>query len=64
MSRGGPHRGDWSLHPKLVAQIWSRFGREAVDLFVTRENAWCQLGFSLSPQKDPPLVVDAFTHSP
>ncbi|XP_007541854.1 serine/threonine-protein kinase/endoribonuclease IRE1-like [Poecilia formosa] len=38
------------LHHELVAQIWSRFGRAAVDLFATRESAQCQLWFSLSPR--------------
>lgn len=64
MSRGGPHHGDWSLHPELVAQTWSRFGRVVVDLFATRENVQCQLWFSLSPRENPSLGVDAFAKNP
>ena len=54
MSRGGPHQGDWSLHPKLVYQVWSRFGRAEVDLFAARGNAQCASWFSLKAQDHPP----------
>ena len=64
MSRGGPRQGDWSLHPELVSQVWSRFGRAEVDLFAARENAQCALWFSLRTQDHPPLGVDAFAHRP
>ena len=64
MSRGGPHRDEWSLHPQIVALLWSRFGRAEVDLFASRENARCPLWFSLRSQDQPPLGVDAFAHAP
>lgn len=64
MSRGGPQQGDWSLHPELVTQIWSRFGQAKVDLFAARENALCALWFSLRARDNPPLGVDAFAHRP
>ena len=64
MSRGGPRQGDWSLHPELVSQVWSRFGRAEVDLFAARGNAQCALWFSLKAQDHPPLGVDAFAHRP
>ncbi|KAK5883045.1 hypothetical protein CesoFtcFv8_019415 [Champsocephalus esox] len=53
MSRGGPRQGDWSLHPELIAQVWSRFGRAEVDLFAARGNAQCVLWFSLSARRSP-----------
>lgn len=38
LSRGGPQVREWRLHPRIVAQIWDRFGRAEVDLFcVCRE---------------------------
>ncbi|KAK5900921.1 hypothetical protein CgunFtcFv8_025841 [Champsocephalus gunnari] len=64
MSRGGPRQGDWSLHPELIAQVWSRFGRAEVDLFAAHGNAQCELWFSLSAREHPPLGVDAFAHRP
>ena len=64
MSRGGPHQGDWTLHPELVSQVWTRFGRAEVDLFAARGNAQCALWFSLSARDNPPLGVDAFAHHP
>lgn len=55
MLRGGPSQGDWSLHPKLAYQIWSRFDRVEMDLFAARGNMLCALWFSLSVQDNPPL---------
>ncbi|KAK5932172.1 hypothetical protein CgunFtcFv8_003898 [Champsocephalus gunnari] len=64
MSKGGPRQGDWSLHPELVSQVWSRFGTAEVDLFAAPGNAQCALWFSLRRQNHPPLGVDAFAHRP
>ncbi|XP_039904294.1 uncharacterized protein LOC120744181 [Simochromis diagramma] len=62
MSRGNPQYGDWTLHPHVVTQIWTRFGQPQVDLFASRENAQCPLYFSLRDQ-EAPLVVDALAHN-
>lgn len=61
LSRGAPLYGEWTLHPSIVEQVWARFGRAAVDLFASRENAQCPLFFSI---RDPgaPLGVDALAH--
>ncbi|KAK5905122.1 hypothetical protein CesoFtcFv8_006620 [Champsocephalus esox] len=64
LNRRGPRQGDWSLHPELVSQVWSRFGTAEVDLFAARGNAQCALWFSLRRQDHPPLGVDAFAHRP
>lgn len=64
MSRGGPLMGEWSLHPEVVQQIWSQFGRAEVDLFADRSNTHCPRWFSLRPEDRPPLGVDAFAHEP
>ncbi|XP_027146580.1 uncharacterized protein LOC113748120 [Larimichthys crocea] len=61
MSRGNPLFGEWKLHPQVVSQLWQRYGRAAVDLFASRENAHCQLYFSLT-EEDAPLGVDALAH--
>lgn len=61
MSRGGPHPGEWRLHPQVVEEIWSRFGRAVVDLFASRESTHCRLFFSLR-NDDPPLGWDALAH--
>ncbi|XP_029937836.1 uncharacterized protein LOC115380768 [Myripristis murdjan] len=62
LSRGGPVYGEWTLHPNVVKQIWTRYGRAAVDLFVSRENTQCAMFFSLrSP--DAPLGIDALAHA-
>lgn len=61
LSRGNPLYGEWRLNPCVVAQIWSRFGRAAVDLFASAENTHCQLFFSLHDQSAP-LGVDALAH--
>lgn len=34
LSRGGPQVRKWRLHPRIVAQIWDRFDRAEVDLFL------------------------------
>uniref|UniRef100_UPI003AAB97E8 uncharacterized protein n=1 Tax=Centroberyx gerrardi TaxID=166262 RepID=UPI003AAB97E8 len=64
MSRGGPRNGEWRLHPDIVQQIWSMFGRAEVDLFASRENTHCPLWFSLRTQDESPLGIDAFAHRP
>ena len=61
MSRGNPLFGEWKLHPQVVSQLWQRYGRAVVDLFASRENAHCQLYFSLT-EDDAPLGVDALAH--
>ena len=64
MSRGGPRRDEWSLHPLIVQRLWERFGRAEVDLFASKVNAKCPLWYSLSPWDNPPLGADAFAHAP
>lgn len=61
LSRGSPLYGEWRLNPSVVDQIWIRFGRAAVDLFASAENAHCPLFFSLHDQRAP-LGVDALAH--
>lgn len=61
LSRGTPLYGEWTIHPQVVATIWERFGRAAVDLFASHENAQCPLYFSLR-DTDAPLGVDALAH--
>ena len=60
LSRGEPRYEDWSLHPAVVRQIFSRYGRPRVDLFASQENAKCPLYFSVRGQA--PLGMDAFAH--
>lgn len=62
LSRGGPVYGEWTLHPEIVEQIWARYGRAAVDLFASRENAQCALFYSLRSM-DAPLGVDALARA-
>ncbi|XP_053354207.1 uncharacterized protein LOC128526406 [Clarias gariepinus] len=62
LSRGGPLVREWRLHPWVVAQIWERFGRAAVDLFASKENAHCPLFFSIT-DRNAPLGIDALAHS-
>ena len=62
MSRGGPDEMEWSLHPQVIAQIWSRFGKASVDLFASKENAKCPLWFSGVIEQPMSLGVDAFAH--
>ena len=59
MSRGGPHPDNWCIHPLISQMIWDRFGTAKVDLFAAKENAKCDLWFSLSPAEKPPLGTDA-----
>ncbi|XP_041860863.1 uncharacterized protein LOC121652254 [Melanotaenia boesemani] len=61
LSRGVPVYGEWTLHPVVVEQIWTRYGRATVDLFASRENAHCALFYSLRSM-DAPLGVDALAH--
>lgn len=62
MLREGPRQGDWSLHPELVSQIWTKFGRVEVDLFDASRNTRCALWFTLSVRDNPLLGVNAFAH--
>ncbi|KAK5924745.1 hypothetical protein CgunFtcFv8_017331 [Champsocephalus gunnari] len=61
LSRGAPLYADWTLHPRIVSQLWVRYGRAAVDLFISKENAQCQLFFSMR-DLNAPLGVDALAH--
>ncbi|XP_073725558.1 kinesin-like protein KIF6 isoform X3 [Misgurnus anguillicaudatus] len=61
LSRGNPLYGEWVLHPQVMDQIWGIYGRAAVDLFASRENAKCPLYFSLRDE-NAPLGVDALAH--
>ncbi len=62
LNTGAPVYGEWTLHPEIVEQIWARYGRAEVDLFVSRENAHCVLFYSLRSM-DAPLGVDALAHA-
>ncbi|XP_038146283.1 uncharacterized protein LOC119786801 [Cyprinodon tularosa] len=62
LSRGAPVYGEWTLHPQVVEQIWARYGRAQIDLFASRENARCELFFSLSTL-NAPLGVDVLAHA-
>lgn len=61
LSRNGLLERDWSLHPQVVLQLWERFGRVQVNLFVSQDNTHCPSWFSMS---DPPgpLGLDALPH--
>lgn len=61
LSRGNPLYAEWTLHPAVVDQIWTRFCRAVVDLFASGENLQCPLFFSLH-DRGALLVVDAFAH--
>ena len=60
LSRAAPPATEWRLHPQVVSQLWARFGVARVDLFATRENAHCELWFSLVGQGGP-LGLDALS---
>ncbi|XP_061089895.1 uncharacterized protein LOC133123446, partial [Conger conger] len=62
LSRGGPSPLEWCLHPLVVAEVWSRFGKARVDLFASRQNAHCPLWFAMTATGSPPLGVDALAH--
>ncbi len=62
LSRGAPIYGEWMLHPQVVEQIWARYGRARIDLFASRENAQCELFFSLRTL-NAPLGLDALAHA-
>ncbi|XP_061098651.1 uncharacterized protein LOC133128861, partial [Conger conger] len=62
LSRGGPSPLEWCLHPLVVAEVWSRFGKAIVDLFASRQNAHCPLWFAMTATGSPPLGVDALAH--
>lgn len=61
LSQGNLLYGEWTFHPRVVEQIWKRYSRAAVDLFVLRENTQCPLYFSLSDVSTP-LGMDALAH--
>ncbi|XP_076128591.1 uncharacterized protein LOC143109676, partial [Alosa pseudoharengus] len=61
LSRGNPRAVDWRLHPQVVEEIWTCFGKADVDLFASRQNTQCPLWFSLGGDS-PPLGVDALAH--
>ncbi|XP_041961423.1 uncharacterized protein LOC121719692 [Alosa sapidissima] len=61
LSRGSPRAVDWRLHPQVVEEIWTCFGKADVDLFASRQNTQCPLWFSLGGDS-PPLGVDALAH--
>lgn len=63
MSRGGPRRDDWSLHPQIMEFLRACFGRAEVDLFASRENVKCPLWYSLAPQDNPPLGTQSFARA-
>ncbi|KAK5933667.1 hypothetical protein CgunFtcFv8_014130 [Champsocephalus gunnari] len=60
LSRGTPLYADWTLHPRIVSQLWVRYGRAAVDLFASKDNAQCQLFFAM--HLNAPLGVDTLAH--
>ena len=60
LSRGSCRYDDWSLHPKVVDQIWARFGRPRVDLFASEEDAKCPLFFAIRGAAS--LGLDAVAH--
>ncbi|KAK5890741.1 hypothetical protein CesoFtcFv8_014232 [Champsocephalus esox] len=62
LSRGAPLYADWTLHPRIVSQLWVRYGRAVVDLFASKENAQCQLFFSMH-DLNAPVGVDALMHN-
>ena len=41
LSRHALSSTEWSLHPQIVDQIWTRFGRATVDLYATDSNSKC-----------------------
>ncbi len=57
LSRQGLKPGEWMPHTEVVEQIWKKFGRAQVDLFVSRETSQCPLWFSLTHPT--PLGLDA-----
>ena len=60
LSRGRYYYDDWSLHPKVVRQIFGRYGRPDVDLFASEKNAKCARFFSIKGVA--PLGLEAFAH--
>lgn len=53
LSQGNPRAVDWCLHPQVVEEIWSRFGRADIDLFASQQNTQCPLWFSLGGATPP-----------
>ncbi|XP_076144523.1 uncharacterized protein LOC143127104 [Alosa pseudoharengus] len=60
LSRTGPLPGEWRLHPEVVSQLWSRFGRAQADLFASSETTHCERWFSLGGH-GAPLGQDALS---
>ncbi|KAK5877986.1 hypothetical protein CesoFtcFv8_025441 [Champsocephalus esox] len=61
LSRGAPLYADWTLHPMIVSLLWVCYGRAAVDLFASKENAQCQMFFSMH-DLNAPLGVEVLAH--
>lgn len=53
LSRRRPHPGEWMLHPEVMRQIWSRYGKASVDLFASQASTQCPLWFSLAEPTSP-----------
>ena len=53
---------EWSLHPKVVNDIFERWFKPQIDLFATRYNRKCQLFVSPVPD-DEAIAVDGLTMS-
>lgn len=53
----GASPGEWKLHPQVVKEVWSWFGKAEVDLFAIRESTYCPLFFSLR-NDNPSLMWD------
>ena len=51
--RDEPREGDWHLHPRVVQQLWARFGGAQVDLFASQETADCPGWFSRASPPGP-----------
>ena len=60
LSRTGPLPGEWRLHPEVVAQLWSRFGRAHADLFASSETTHCDRWFSIK-EDNAPLGLDVLS---
>ena len=57
-----PHPGEWRLHPEVVEEIWSQYGKAEVDLFVSEDSTHCLHWFSLR-ERTSSLGQDALLHT-
>ena len=64
LSRGRFWYTDWSLHPEVANQVWERFGRPSVDLFVSQVNTKCPLVFLESRGEHPWPWTPSLTPGP